>query len=193
MQLDRYSSEVEQKPSSLFKTFWLYYLFIIAEFIMVMLYGLFVEFVKLTGPKHHLTHNTHSKEEIIEKYPFFQDVNVMIFIGFGFLMTFLKKYFWSAVAKNFVLAACAIQLGILSLGFWKAVLSGKWEEKIDLSVEKFIYADFCAGSILIAFGAVIGKLHFTQYIVMATIQTIIYGLSMNLGFNTFRPMISEGP
>ena len=41
-------------------------------------------------------------------YPMFQDVHVMMFIGFGFLMVFLKRYGYSAVGFNFFLAALAI-------------------------------------------------------------------------------------
>jgi ammonium transporter Rh len=47
-------------------------------------------------------------------------------------------------------------------------------------MDKIINADFAAGSILIAFGAVLGRLHLIQYLVMATIQTIVYGLSLTL-------------
>ena len=37
-------------------------------------------------------------------YPFFQDVHVMIFIGFGFLMTFLKRYSHSALGYTMFLS-----------------------------------------------------------------------------------------
>jgi ammonium transporter Rh len=40
----------------------------------------------------------------------FQDVHVMIFIGFGFLMTFLKKYGLSAVSLNMMCAAISLQV-----------------------------------------------------------------------------------
>lgn len=46
----------------------------------------------------------------------FQDVHVMVFIGFGFLMTFLRRYGYSAVGFNFLIAAVAIQWAILCQG-----------------------------------------------------------------------------
>lgn len=48
----------------------------------------------------------------------FQDVHVMIFIGFGFLMTFLKKYGFSSVGINLLLAAFGLQWGLLMQGLW---------------------------------------------------------------------------
>ena len=42
-------------------------------------------------------------------YGHLQDVQVMIFVGFGFLMTFLKDYNWSALGFNFLLGAVAIE------------------------------------------------------------------------------------
>lgn len=47
----------------------------------------------------------------------FQDVHVMIFIGFGFLMTFLKKYGLSAVSLNMLIAVITIQWAVLIYGF----------------------------------------------------------------------------
>ena len=48
----------------------------------------------------------------------FQDVHVMIFIGFGFLMTFLKKYGLSAVSLNLICSALAIEIFTLIYGFF---------------------------------------------------------------------------
>lgn len=68
-------------------------------------------------------------------YPLYQDVHVMIFIGFGFLMTYLGKYgfsavcafvcsqqccsyfafFWPQVGYNFLIAAFGIQVTHISL------------------------------------------------------------------------------
>jgi ammonium transporter Rh len=45
----------------------------------------------------------------------------MIFIGFGFLMTFLKRYGYSAVSFNLLIAAFVIQWAIIIRG----LLSGK--------------------------------------------------------------------
>ena len=38
---------------------------------------------------------------------------IMIFIGFGFLMTFLKRYSYSAVGLNFLLSALAMATFLL--------------------------------------------------------------------------------
>lgn len=48
----------------------------------------------------------------------FQDIHVMVFIGFGFLMTFLKRYAFSSLGFNFLLGAIMVQWSILCLGFY---------------------------------------------------------------------------
>jgi len=50
-------------------------------------------------------------------YPMFQDVHVMVFIGFGFLMTFLKRYGLAAVSLNMLMAVLAIEWSLLVHGF----------------------------------------------------------------------------
>jgi ammonium transporter Rh len=37
-----------------------------------------------------------------------QDMNVMIFIGFGFLMTFLKTHCWSSIGFNFLIGCWSV-------------------------------------------------------------------------------------
>jgi ammonium transporter Rh len=109
----------------------------------------------------------------------------MIFIGFGFLMTFLKSYSWSAVGFNFLLAAWVIQISILLLGFWKRIFSGVWETLIVIDIPKLIEADFTAGTFLISFGAVLGKLSFQQLSIMATIESVFITLVTVVGYNSF--------
>jgi ammonium transporter Rh len=104
----------------------------------------------------------------------------MIFVGFGFLMTFLKRYCWSAVGMNFIIAAFVIQVSMITNGFWKNIVKTQWSI-IEISMDTIIDADFAAGSVLIAVGAVLGKLNFIQYIFMAIFQTFFYSLSYNLG------------
>jgi len=64
-------------------------------------------------------------------FPVFQDVHVMIFIGFGFLMTFLRKYGYSAVGYNMLIAAIAIQWSILCRGVFRYK-----DSTIQISIEK---------------------------------------------------------
>lgn len=49
----------------------------------------------------------------------FQDIHVMIFIGFGYLMTFLRKYGFSATGFNLLVAALVIQWAFLARGIFQ--------------------------------------------------------------------------
>ena len=49
-------------------------------------------------------------------YYMFNHVSVMIFTGFGFLMTFLKRFGYSAVGLNMLLSVLAFLFNILVRG-----------------------------------------------------------------------------
>jgi ammonium transporter Rh len=53
----------------------------------------------------------------------YMDVHVMIFVGFGFLMVFLKAHSWTSVGFNYIVACWALQITILLSGFWNNVCS----------------------------------------------------------------------
>lgn len=59
------------------------------------------------------------------KYPLFQDINVMMLIGFGFLMTFIKSYSWSALAYTFFTNAIVIEFYLLISPFWHRVFDSE--------------------------------------------------------------------
>lgn len=51
----------------------------------------------------------------------FQDVHVMIFVGFGFLMTFLKRYSFGAIGFNFLIGAFGLQWALLMQGWFHSL------------------------------------------------------------------------
>ena len=71
-----------------------------------------------------------NKDFIQNKYAVFQDVHVMIFIGFGFLMTFIKTQSWSALAFNWIISAWALEWAILTTGFFHQLIAGEGYHKI---------------------------------------------------------------
>ncbi|XP_068135087.1 ammonium transporter Rh type A isoform X2 [Hyperolius riggenbachi] len=106
---------------------------------------------------------------------FFQDVHVMIFVGFGFLMTFLKQYGFSSVGFNFLIAALGLQWGILMQGFWHL-----HNGKIEVDITKMINADFSTATVLISFGAVLGKTSPVQMLIMAILEICIFACNEHL-------------
>jgi ammonium transporter Rh len=57
----------------------------------------------------------------------------MVFIGFGFLMTFLKRYGFSAIGFNLLIAALNVQWSILCSGFFHG---GPGGHHIDISITR---------------------------------------------------------
>ena len=64
----------------------------------------------------------------------FQDVHVMMLIGFGFLMTFLKKYGFNSVAFNFLLTCFVIEWSLLVNGWFRMITEPL--EKIPLNISR---------------------------------------------------------
>ena len=101
----------------------------------------------------------------------------MIFIGFGFLMVFLKTHSWTSVGYNFLIAAYVLQITILMNGFWHTIIEDKPWHKIALNIEELIKGDFGAGAVLITFGALLGKCSLIQLWILATFEIFYYSLN----------------
>ncbi|XP_075271109.1 ammonium transporter Rh type A isoform X2 [Opisthocomus hoazin] len=99
----------------------------------------------------------------------------MIFVGIGFLMTFLKKYGFSSVGINMLIAAFGLQWGTLMQGFWH--MDGG---KIHVNIESMINADFSTAAALISFGAVLGKTSPVQMLILAILEITIFSCNEHL-------------
>uniref|UniRef100_A0AAQ5XLH6 Ammonium transporter Rh type A n=1 Tax=Amphiprion ocellaris TaxID=80972 RepID=A0AAQ5XLH6_AMPOC len=151
---------------------------LILEIITIILFAVFVDYDDGKGHGHDSHSNsseTHHEEKPMDLYPMFQDVHVMIFIGFGFLMTFLKRYGFSSVGINLLLAAFGLQWGLLMQGVWHLV-----DGKIKINIFKIINADFSTATVLISFGAVLGKTSPVQLLIMTILEITIFSINEHL-------------
>ncbi|XP_059501422.1 ammonium transporter Rh type A isoform X2 [Stegostoma tigrinum] len=145
------------------------------EAVIIILYGLFITYDD--GANSRLVHNNTDKLEHFYKiYPSFQDVHVMIFVGFGFLMTFLKKYGFSSVGFNLLIAAFGLQWGTLMQGWLHHLKDGK----IKVDIFSLINADFSTATALISFGAVLGKTSPIQLLIMTLLEITIFACNEHL-------------
>lgn len=113
-------------------------------------------------------------------YAMYQDVHVMIFVGFGFLMTFLRKHDFSSLGMTFLVGCLSIQYGILFVNLFHDLFDG---HKVDvtLSIPTLVIGDFAAGATLISFGAVLGRVTPVQLCWMVVFELIFYAINEYIG------------
>lgn len=112
-------------------------------------------------------------------YTYFVHVSLMIFVGFGFLMTFLKRYSLSAVGLNFgcsvvMMVAAIVVRGALEASVRPAGMFAGGLQFIELNVQALISALFCSGAGMITFGAILGKASPLQLLALLLIEVPIF-------------------
>nr|XP_019968631.1 PREDICTED: ammonium transporter Rh type C 2 [Paralichthys olivaceus] len=98
----------------------------------------------------------------------------MIFVGFGFLMTFLKRYSFGGVGFNFLIASFGLQWALLMQGWFHSL--DPETGKITIGVESLINADFCCAGSLIAYGALLGKVSPVQLLVVTLFGVTLFAV-----------------
>lgn len=98
---------------------------------------------------------------ILDALKYFRAIHIMamLLLGFGFLMVFVRKYGRSALTATYLLVSIAIPLNFLkdTLGIFGGVAS---------DIDRLILAEFAAASLLIASGAILGRLKMYQYMLL---------------------------
>jgi len=113
-------------------------------------------------------------------YAMYQDVHVMIFIGFGFLMTFLRKHDFSSLGMTFMIGCLSIQYGILFVSLFHDLFDGH-DVHLTLSIPTLVIGDFAAGATLISFGAVLGRVTPVQLCWMVVFELVFYSINEYIG------------
>lgn len=97
-------------------------------------------------------------------------IMAMLILGFGFLMVFVKNYGRSALTATFLLVSVALPLYIAG----SSLIHGDGSK---VEIERLILAEFGAASLLIAAGAILGRIRMHQYIILALLFIPCYMLN----------------
>lgn len=105
-------------------------------------------------------------------YNIFLGVEIMMFVGFGYLMTFLKDYGFGSVALTMMITAIGLQEAILTEQTFSST-----DNDHTIGVNDLINALFAIAALLITFGGVIGKLTPFQLLIMTVVEFIFYSMN----------------
>jgi len=102
-------------------------------------------------------------------YNFYVGVALMMFVGFGYLMTFLKAYGLGAVGFTMFATAIGVQWAIIVENM---MTSGGMKFKLDFM--DVLNGNFAIAAVLISFGGLIGKVSPTQLLIVTLLELVCY-------------------
>jgi ammonium transporter Rh len=104
---------------------------------------------------------------------------VMLLMGFGFLMVFVRKYGYTSITATYLAVA-------LSLPLYMLVRPYLWGSAVDISITNIsmlLFAEFAAASLLIAIGGPLGRVNTFQYLIIGSLFTPLYAVNEWLLFS----------
>jgi len=107
-------------------------------------------------------------------YEMYIGVALMMLVGFGYLMTFLKQYGMGAVGFTFIITVLAVQINVL-LAAYLTPDSGR--PVIDAA--SLMDGNFGAAVILISYGCMIGKTSPAQLCLLTIIESVVFQINRN--------------
>jgi len=100
-------------------------------------------------------------------YNYYVGVALMMFVGFGYLMTFLKSYGLGAVGLTMFITCVGVEFAVVVESYM-----GKGELSIDFL--SLLNGNFAVAAVLISFGGLIGKISPTQILVLTLVELTCY-------------------
>jgi ammonium transporter Rh len=94
-------------------------------------------------------------------------VALMMFVGFGYLMTFLKAYGLGAVGFTMFITCLGVEFALIVEGFMG-------RGRLSLDFLALLNANFGVAAVLISFGGLIGKLSPMQIMVLTLVELTCY-------------------
>lgn len=105
----------------------------------------------------------------VQLYNLFLAITLMIFVGFGYLMTFLRFYGLGAVGLTMFVACLGMQLSIILEGLMEHSF-----KPFEVNMMTLLKGDFAVAAFLISFGGLIGKVNPAQLVVLVCIECVFY-------------------
>ena len=115
----------------------------------------------------------------LSSYPLGVDIFLMLLAGFGYLMTFLKRYGISALGFTMIVTVVISQFAIIVVGFAKL----DEEFVIKISFIDIVEGGVFAAAVLISFGVVLGKVSPLELLIMGLLESVFVILNSHVGYH----------
>ena len=108
-------------------------------------------------------------------YKFLTDILIMMLLGYGFLSSYVRFHRWSSLGFTFFIACMAIQMHMLWYTFWYKWFNSEFSNNknstitFDIQIKDIIMGAKCAITVLISYGALLGKIDLFQILVVTII------------------------
>ena len=106
---------------------------------------------------------------------------MMLFGGFGFLMTFLKRYGLSSIGFTMIIIVEVTQFSLIVFGLLKVDAAKEFVIKIGFL--DIVEAGLVSAAVLISFGVVLGKVNPLQMLFMGLVEAVFCVLNMHLAYS----------
>ncbi|KAK3750085.1 hypothetical protein QZH41_017119, partial [Actinostola sp. cb2023] len=167
---------------------------LVFQCVLIVLFGVLVDYGKDVLPPANgepIKYDPLSPNNLQIFHGAFQDIHILVFVGIGFLISFMKKYGYSGVGNNFFAGALICEWSVIMFGvFNDIIIGGKKTISIDIKTTqrlfthlhvlffpRLIYSDFAAATVLISYCCVLGKISRLQLLVMGIFETFLYYLN----------------
>lgn len=131
----------------------------------------------------------------VQLYNYLSGVMLMMLVGFGYLMTFLRWYGLGAVGYTLLITCLGAQVALLAESLFK---SKSWDNKhnstyetehfwqkdgqngVDIGLPELLDAMFAVAAMLISFGGLIGKINPKQLLLLVCAESVFYSANKQL-------------
>eukprot|EP01098_Paradermamoeba_levis_P008403 TRINITY_DN3484_c0_g3_i6.p2 TRINITY_DN3484_c0_g3~~TRINITY_DN3484_c0_g3_i6.p2 ORF type:complete len:325 (-),score=103.66 TRINITY_DN3484_c0_g3_i6:995-1969(-) len=119
--------------------------------------------------------NNGGKFRADDYFSYFIHIGVMVTFGFGYLLGFIKRNGFGAVALNFLLVALAAQWGILNDILFTNISTNATSSwiKWDISITTLINAMYAAAAVSVSYGVVSGKISAAELFVFSFCRSFL--------------------
>lgn len=117
--------------------------------------------------------------DFTNRLPYFQDIHIMIYIGFGFLLCFIHQIQLTSLTMCFWISALSFQYYFLWSALWKGWINGHFGS-VEVTPYEFIAGEASIAAQLIALCAIIGKTNNLQFLIMTVVGVFLYCLNEQL-------------
>lgn len=156
---------------------------LVLQVVFAILFVAFVRYEDTANPAQIDNQKAGEKDvtKILDKVPAILDIHMMLLGGFGFLMTFLKRFGYSALGMTMIVVAIVTEWTILLFGFIEMAKENA-EPIIKIDMLDVLDGGLCSAAVLISLGALLGKINMLQLLALAFIEAIFFVLNCHVGY-----------